>query len=509
MATQYDNVRRMADSAGDKLAIISEFDGVRSYGELARGAAAVAHSLLRELALEPGDRVALWGWNTPEWVECFLGCAAAGVSCFALNPEWTASETAALLEQVGAKVLFHDANLSARAVAVQARTPGLVHLVSIGGSGHLSLQDLQALAPAHAASSLPEAPAGSGLPFFFTSGTTGSRSKAVIRSQGRKAPERMASLFNLDESDRLMVVTPMFHGNGNAGVMTALTFGGSVVFQRRFSASRFWPLADRYRPTFLFTLMPIVNILMSLQPSLQERRNSLRYILALGISPYADACEARYGVKAIDWYGSTETGGAVYTPIDQPRRAGATGRLLPGSSLVIVREDLTPCGPGEVGEVAFPAKDIGFEGYAGDPESTAAALRDGYFMSGDLAYLDEDGWFFFVDRIKDIIRRGGENISGLEVESLLAEHPSILEVAVVPRPDPILGERVTAFVVPREGMRNPSPAELKAFAAGRLADYKLPDLVISAAELPRTETGKVKKALLKAQLRERTAQQST
>ncbi len=505
MATQFENVRRFADQAGDRLAIITEQDGTRTYAELARGIAALAYSLTHELGLEPGDRVGLWGWNSPEWVEGFIGCAAAGLSCLALNPEWTAMETAAVLRQAGVKALIHDRDLAARAAAVKTRTPSLTHLISIGESPHLQFAQLQALSPADAAARLSDVPAGAALPYFFTSGTTGSRSKAVLRSQGRKVPDRMASLFNLDPLDRMMVVTPMFHGNGNSGVMTALTFGGSAVIQRRFSARRFWPLADRYRPTFLFTLMPIVNILMTLEPTPAERHNAFRYILALGISPYADACEARYGVKTIDFYGSTETGGAVYTPIDEPRPPGATGRLIPGTSLVILRDDLTRCDPGETGQVAFPAKEIGFAGYDGDPDATAAALQEGYFMTGDLASLDADGWFYFVDRIKDIIRRGGENVSGLEVESLIAEHPDVAEVAVVPRPDPVLGERVTAFIVPRAGAALPTPEALGVFGAGRLAAYKFPDLVIAATELPRTETGKIKKAVLKARLREAAA----
>ena len=151
--------------------------------------------------------------------------------------------------------------------------------------------------------------------------------------------------------------------------------------------------------------------------------------------------------------------------------------------------------------MAFRADQVGFAGYANDPEATAAALKDGWFLTGDMAYIDADGWFFFVDRAKDIVRRGGENISSLEVEAALADHPAVEEIAVAPRPDPVLGERVTAFIVPRAGMAAPDADELKVFAAGRLAAYKVPDLVIVVSQMPRTQTGKIKKAVLKAQLR--------
>jgi acyl-CoA synthetase (AMP-forming)/AMP-acid ligase II len=159
-----------------------------------------------------------------------------------------------------------------------------------------------------------------------------------------------------------------------------------------------------------------------------------------------------------------------------------------------------PAATGEVGEVCFPAESIGFGGYVEDPEATAAALRDGYFHTGDMGYFDADGYFFFVDRLKDIVRRGGENISSIEVETVYRLHPQIADVAIVGKADPVLGERVVAFVVPRPGQPAPEVAELARFGAGKLAPFKIPEEVHAVAELPRTATGKIQKFQLRKQL---------
>lgn len=500
MATQFQIVRDMAARQGERIALISEDDGARTYGQLVDGAAKVAYALLNELGLEAGASLALWGVNKPDWVEVFLGCSAVGITCFLINPDWTVSEAVDVLRDSGVTVVVHDRNLGVRAAALQAQAPSIRHCVAMGDWGGLQLDRLKALAPDDSLERLPEVDH-QAAPLFFTSGTTGRRSKAVIKAPGRSlSPVKLDELFNLGVDDRTIVVTPFFHSNGNSALMLTLSFGGSVVFQRRFSASGFWRLVDKYRPTFFFTLSAIVNILMARPPVSGEIKNSLKYILALGVSPYIEAVEARFGVRAIDWYGGTEIGGCAYTPIDEPHRPGAVGKLLPGVKLRILDENLSFCDPGVVGQIALPLNAIPFREYAGDPEATAAVIAGEWFLTGDMGYLDQDGWLYFVDRLKDIVRRGGENISSLEIEAVLQEHPAISEIAVVPRPDPLLGERVTAFVVPAIGHGIPTPKDLRLFAGRKLATFKVPDMIIPIDALPRTPTGKIRKAVLKRQL---------
>jgi crotonobetaine/carnitine-CoA ligase len=506
MATLYSRLRQIAEQHGDRVALISDEDGSRTYSELVSNASAIAYALRHELGMDFGERLGLWGLNRLEWVEVFVACSAAGVSCLPLNTDWTPNEAGPILGQAGVKTLVHDSHLSARAHALAPKVEGLEQLVSIGGAG-LTLKQLVDIAPRDCASRLPEPPDNVGAPFFFTSGTAGSRSKAVVRKGNPQRMPPMEGLFGLTPEDRTIVVTPFFHGNGNSGFMYTLLYGGSVVFPRRFSASRFWPMVDRYRPTFMFTLMPIVNILMAQPPSAAEKHNSLEKILALGIAPYADAVEERFGVQAFDWYGGTEMGGCVSTPLNEPRRPGSTGKVLPGRSLFILDENMQTCAPGTVGQVAVLHEEVGFGGYAGDPEATNAVLSGKYFLTGDLAYIDEDGWFFFVDRLKDMVRRGGENLSSIEVEAVLREHPAIAEVAVLPRPDPVLGERVTALVVVAPGHELPDAKTLRSFASKQLAPFKIPDLIIPIESMPRTGTGKIRKAELRKVITDYLAQQ--
>jgi len=502
MTTLFTTVKKIASENGDRLALISDEDGSRTYSELVANVAATAYVLRYELGLDFGDKLALWGLNRPEWAEIFLACNAIGVGCFPMNTNWTASEAATILQKAKVKVLAHDSYLSARANVLASKVEGLEQLISTDSSGSLGLKQLQLVAPRDCITRLPDPPANVGAPFFFTSGTSGSRSKAIVRVGNARRMPPMEELFGLTPEDRTMVVTPFFHGNGNSGLVYTLTYGGSVVFNRRFSANRFWPLVDRHRPTFLFTLMPILNILLSREPCSAEAHNSLQKILALGVAPLLETVEKRFGVRAFDWYGGTEMGGCVCTPLDEPNRPGSTGKVLPGRTLFILDDNLNVCPPGVTGQVAVLRDEVGFGGYADDPEATAASIAGPYFLTGDLAYIDEDGWFFFVDRSKDIVRRGGENLSSIEVEAVLSRHPAIQEIAVVPRPDTVLGERVTAVIVPKANFVAPDPSALRAFASKELARFKIPDLVVTVGELPRTETGKIKKPALKAVIAE-------
>lgn len=498
MVSVLDNLGVAAAQFGSKIALINDARSI-TFEDLHRNAAAVGYSLRHELDLEPGDVVGLWGANTIEWVEVFAACSAIGVSCVLMSTGWTITEAESILADAGAKALIHDIRFTARATTLAHKLPSLRHLVPIDATVGFNLAQLRALAPKEAASFLQPPPAGTGRPLFFTSGTTGSRSKLVIRTGTFQRMLPMDELFGLSASDRTLCVTPFFHGNGNAAVFETLKFGGSVVFPTRFSPNRFWSIVDQHRPTFFFSLMPILSILLAREPSPAEAHNSLTKIMALGLAPFAETIAQRFGVRVFDWYGGTEIGGCVVTPLDEPNRPGATGKVMPGRHLFIVDDELNVCQPGTIGQVAVPRDEIAFGGYAGEEEDDGRPYLSGeYFLTGDLGYFDDDGWFFFVDRVKDIVRRGGENIASIEVEAALQDQPDIEEVAIVPRPDAVLGERVTAFVVPRSGRPVPTAAQLRAFASGRIATYKMPDMVIAIDVLPRTATGKVQKAGLKA-----------
>jgi crotonobetaine/carnitine-CoA ligase len=500
----FDVIAGHAEATPDSLALISEEDGTRTYSELVGRSAALAAGLAAGLGVKPTERLCVWAVNQPAWAEAYMAASAGVFATVAANPEWTDDEMAFILEHSETAVVICDAGLAARAVQLARRIPNVRHVVAIDSDGQaipegaVGYEAVLGLAPPDARASLPSAddyelPAH----IMYTSGTTAGRPKAVVGQITGTSLIDYEEMFGLGPAERGIVVTPFFHGNGMGGLTSALLYGASVVFPRRFSASRFWGLVDKYRPTYLMTLSSIVNILMGRPAGPHERRHQLRVGIVLGAAASAPIIEDRFGFAVIDWYGMTEAGMGTYTRLDEERRPGSAGKRFPDSTMTIQREDGSEAAPGEIGEVVFRLGTITFDGYLKDEEATRAAVDEQFFHTGDLGYFDEDGYFYFVDRKKDIVRRGGENISSVEIETVMRTYPGVGDVAIVGKPDPVLGERVVAFVVPAE--TGPPDADgLKRHVGAHLAHFKVPEAIYLTDELPRTATGKI----IKKQLRE-------
>ena len=237
-------------------------------------------------------------------------------------------------------------------------------------------------------------------------------------------------------------------------------------------------------------------MLLTLPPSEQERRSSLRVILGLGSANIRDRIIERFGVKHVaECFGSTDAGVVTITPLGMAPREGSAGPPVKGVSLRIVDDDDKALPTRAVGEITVHTPHCMAE-YFHDPEQTALTLHDGWFYTGDLGYLDEDGWLYFVDRKKDVIRRGGENMSSLLIEKTLREHPSVAEAAVIGVPDPVLGQEVKAFIVAKSPV---TEEELKTFASERLAKFQVPRLWEFRDSLPKTPSMRVEKYKLRQQ----------
>lgn len=498
MPTVFDAVSFHAGSDPDRLAVLSEQDGVRTYGELAATAASLACAMA-DSGVEQGDRLCLWSENLPQWLEMFLAGAAAGCVPVPANPQWTDTELEFVLRHSGSRVLACQSHLVPRALTLAGRVDSLTQVIGLdGGAGAPTVSQL---AESFAGSSLTPADSPVGA-VLYTSGTTSGTPKAVRIDAKMLAGGGISyqDMFGLGPADRAMVATPFFHGNGMGGALSALGAGASVVFPRRFSARAFWPLVDRYRPTYFFTLVQIVNILLSLPERPLEKRHGMRVWIVLGSSPVGATIERRYSAPVIDWYAMTEAGQGTYTRLDEERRPGSAGRVFPGTDMRIFLDDGTEAAPGQVGEVVFHRNSLSFDGYLDNPEATGETLRGEWFHTGDMGYFDQDGYFFFIDRRKDIVRRGGENISSMEVEGVLREHPDVGDAAVVGAPDPVLGEKVTAFITVAEGRPAPDVVTLQKFVGEYLAPFKVPGNVLIIDELPRTTNGKVEKFRLRQRL---------
>jgi acyl-CoA synthetase (AMP-forming)/AMP-acid ligase II len=244
----------------------------------------------------------------------------------------------------------------------------------------------------------------------------------------------------------------------------------------------------------LYTLGTVLAMLLTREPSDLERTNPLRIILGLGSAPIRDRIIERFGVTdVLECFGSTDAGVVTITPRGVPPRPGSCGPAVPGVRIKVVGDDGRTLAPREIGEIAVesPAR---MAGYYKDEAATGEALREGWFHSGDLGFLDEDGWLYFVDRKRDVIRRGGENVSSVLVEKALREHPQVLEAAVIGVPDPVLGQEIKAYLVASGPL---AEDEIRAFATARLAKFQVPRLWEFRDSLPKTPTQRVEKYKLR------------
>lgn len=465
-----------------------------SYAEFDALTNQTAHAL-RGLGVAQGDRVTVGVGNSVEYLLAAFGALKAGAILHPINPALGAAELSYILEHAAPRVIVADAAALAHLTAPKlARPPGAV-LAAFGAAADERLDERLAASPTTPVDVIVTPDDGSTL--LYTSGTTG-RPKGVLfrhRSTGGAA-QHFIDLLGVRADDTLLAVTPLFHGNAWGAVTTALSAGATVAFPVQFRASEFWPLVHAVRATVLYTLGTILAILLRQESTPLERDNPLRVILGLGSAPIRDEVVRRFGVADVaECFGSTDAGVVTMTPLGAAPRKGSAGPAVPGVTIRILDDDGRPLPPRTPGEIVIQSPHRMAE-YFRDPERTAAALRDGWFHTGDLGWLDEDGWLYFVDRKRDVIRRGGENMSSALIEKTLCEHPAVAEAAVIGVPDPVLGQEVKAFIVARAPV---TTDELRAFAAERLAKFQVPRLWEFRDALPKTPTQRVEKYKLREQ----------
>jgi crotonobetaine/carnitine-CoA ligase len=335
---------------------------------------------------------------------------------------------------------------------------------------------------------------------LYTSGTTGPSKGSILPHAhsltiGRTQSERM----NLGPGDRMYTYLPLFHGNAlNYSTITALWARAAIALEKRFSASRFWDDVHRYQATQFNAMMIVTSVLEKLPVTPQEQSNPVR--IAAMVPPPVNRrdLERRWGLSIISQYAMSEAHpitilgpGEAY---DKPR---TSGRVAPNMELRIVDDDDFEVPRGNPGEVTIRTREpwTMLHGYYGKPEATASAFRNLWFHTGDRAYLDEDGYLFFVDRVKDAIRRRGENISAYEIETVLSGHSDIIEVAAVPVPSEMGEDEVCVFIVRRAGSL--SERDVVEFAVERMAYYMVPRYVDFVTEMPKTPSQKIQKFALR------------
>jgi long-chain acyl-CoA synthetase len=462
-------------------------DGERAFDN-ARYAADVRRLAQRldSLGIAPGDTVAVMLPNCAEIITTMFAAWYRGSALTPVNAVLTDDEARYQLQDSAAAVLVGD-----------ERARDLAASVGIAWLDATSIHTADApIEPDDG----PAAAAGDFALIIYTSGTTG-RPKGVLLDHAN-LDAMSASLvehFALTAADTSLLVLPLFHANGLiAGTLAPLRAGGDVVVAPRFSPDTFWDLVETHRPTY-FSAVPTIYAVLDARTERAVDTSSLRFLVC-GAAPMPAELivrfEERFGVPVVEGYGLSESSVASnINPLDGPRKPGTVGIALPGQEVAVVSPSGEQLPPGARGEVVIRGANV-MRGYLGRPEETAKVVRDGWLHTGDVGIIDEDGYLSIVDRIKDLIIRGGENIYPKEIEECLYAHPAVLEAAVVGRPDAVLGEVPVAYVAPRPG-RVVTPDELRAHCTAHLARYKVPEEFEVRTELPKNSVGKLVKGLLR------------
>jgi len=482
--------------------------GARSWThrDLPRLAAARA-ATLRAAGVGRGDRVAVMLSNRIELIELVVACGWIGAAAVPINTAAMGPQIGYVLGDCAPRLLVIESGFVERLATADLDDVALATIWIVGEAmaaapSRFACRPLPPLPPAsddatHAAD--PAIVPADTLAVLYTSGTTGP-AKGVLCSHAQLHwwGVHSAEVLEVGADDVLCTTLPLFHINALNTFAQASLAGCRVAYEPRFSASAFWPTMGERGATVVYLLGAMVPILLAQPASLAERGHAVRIGLGPGVPASASAAFGeRTGVPLVEGYGSTETN-FVIASAPQRSRAGAMGWLRPGFAARVVDADDAELPAGEAGELVLRADEpLAFSpGYFGNAEATAAAWRNGWFHTGDRVVRDGDGCFRFVDRLKDAIRRRGENISSYEVEQVLQGHPAVASVAVYPVRSELGEDEVMATLVCRAG-KALDPAELARFCATRLPYFAIPRFIDVVADLPRTENGKVQKYKLR------------
>ena len=460
---------------------------VLSYSEL-RAAAQRATSLLSSLGVAPGDRVAIMLPNVPAFPIAFYGVLGAGAVAVPMNPLLKSREIAFYLADSGAKVLLAWHVVAGEAVMGAAGTG--VQVVKVGEPDAAGLLGGLTGVPARAAQ------ADDAAVILYTSGTTGRPKGAELTHAGltRNAALTAATLISAEPGQVVMGCLPLFHVFGLTCALNAAIAGGSALtLLPRFDPAQALEIIARDKVTIFEGVPTMYAAMLHHQASKLADTSSLRVCISGGAAMPVEVMrgfERAFGCMILEGYGLSETSPvASFNQPGQARKPGSIGTPIQGVEMRVVDADGAELPAGEIGEIVIRGHGV-MKGYWGNSQATAETIRDGWLSTGDLARVNEDGYFYIVDRKKDLIIRGGFNVYPREVEEVLYEHPAVAEAAVIGIPEPELGEEIGAAVTLKPAA-SATPAELRAFVKERIAPYKYPRYIWFLPDLPKGPSGKI------------------
>jgi fatty-acyl-CoA synthase len=499
-------LHRAVDLFGAKIGVVSG-DRQFTYAQFAERAERLADGLTR-LGIRAGDRVAYLSFNNHQLLEGYYGVPQARAIVMPLNVRSSEAELAAILNHAGAKMLIFEEEFAATAERLRAGCPSVEHWVSLGEAYEEIVDGARAERAdifSYDEMSIAE--------IFYTSGSTGTP-KGVALAHRTLYLHALAVGYCYREPQTVVELhtIPLFHANGWGRPQVSTMLGCKQVMVRRFEPASVFRLIQEHRATDMSLVPTMANALLNAPGRSDWDLSSLRCIMMGGAASTPELVErmetAFSGCQCIAGYGLTETSPVATTahwkgiPYDSEeerrRRQAMTGWAIPGTSVRVVDPDMrdVPRDGRTTGEVVIMGDQV-MDGYFREPEATKAAMSGPWLHTGDMAIWDEESYIDIVDRQKEIIISGGENISSLEIERVICAHPSVFECAVVAAPDEKWGEVPVAIVVARP-QSSITADEMKGFLEQRLSRFKLPRMIEFREEpLPKTGTGKIRKMHLK------------
>ncbi len=471
-------------------------DAQFTYGETADAAKRYANAF-DELGVESGDRVGLFLPNCPEFVFSLFANAFLDSVTAPSNPEYRSTELEHSLELSTPEVLLTTPELLETATEAAEGTSVERILLTEEIDGYDSLPALAADRPATIDAHDGDAKT-VGL-HMYTSGTTGPPKAVECQHENWTISALdFQKRMGFTVEDTLFTALPLFHANAQIySTLGAAAAGSEVVIYERFSSSRWWEWCREHGVSEFNAMGSMLKMLDNTSESDDDAENPVDLVFSAGTPPeLIEPFEERFGVRVVEGYSLTEDPLLMLNPTDpEKRRIGSIGLPPAEKRIRIVDDDGNPVPSGERGEIVQRCPAL-MAGYHEQPEKTAEAVVDGWFHTGDYGKIDDDGFVYFLDRKKDIVRRGGENISSYEVEGVITSLDAVEEVAIIPSPDEFYTEVVKELIRTKEG-HEIGPREIVEYCRGKIASFKVPRYVEFVEEFPYTPTGKIQKQRLR------------
>ncbi|MEC9346426.1 MAG: AMP-binding protein [Pseudomonadota bacterium] len=493
-------LHRQAERQPDKVFAVFEDGESWTYAEMLTRARRAAAGF-RKLGVKQGEHVLSWLPNDKHAVLTWFGLNMLGAVYVPINTSYRGGLLEHVVKLSDAKVMVVHEQLLPRLADVDRGI--LTDAVVVGQAPAEMPHDLVPHpfsvleGPDEAEAETPVQPWDIQY-IIFTSGTTGP-SKAVLSPYEQAHAMGVESYFYLGPEDRCLVNLPLFHVGGTIFIYVMLSHGGSFLLQSAFKTDTFWDTVRRNGVTTTCLVGAMTPWLLKLPPSNRDRDHPMKSMVTIPWNEDSLALSERYGVPMYTGFNMTEISSAIVSEVNPPK-VGTAGKVRPGVQARVVDENDCEVGPGVVGELIVRTDRPWAmnAGYYKNPEATAKAWRNGWFHTGDGFRYDEDGYFYFVDRIKDAIRRRGENISSFEVESEVTRYPAVREAAAIPVPSELSEDEVMVIVSPVPG-ETIDPEALFRFLEPRMAHFMLPRFIRIVDDLPKTPTQKVQKVNLRAE----------